>query len=251
MADTSIKGKDNMKLTLITPTRCRPKAFSFLEGYIRRQTFFEAGGSVQWIVVNDSPTGRDQYSYTMGQQVIDRDASKDAGRHSLVCNYEAALPHIQHEHILFIEDDDYYAPTYLSIMWYALEKSPLAGVCPSWYYHVAGRRWRSLRNYENAALACTGITAEVLPVFKQALAIPGIVFLDSWLWAHWAGTLGMDREIVTNCYRVQGQPLQVGIKGLTHGIRGVGIGHQATIGYPDPDFQKLKTWLPDDWRNYT
>lgn len=229
-------------LTLITPTRERSRAFGLLEKYMQRQSYT---GALQWLVIND---GAEPYRYNMGQQVIIRDKSKDdPATHSIAYNYLAALPHITGNKVLCVEDDDWYSADYLQVMDAALDRADLVGVAPALYYHILARKWRDMKNYEHCSLAATGFTRAVLPTFEQAWRMKGMVYADLFLWAHWKGTLERSALLLPNDER---KPSHIGIKGLPWGCRGIGLGHDPTMGVRDGRFAKLKAWLGPDAASY-
>ncbi len=227
-------------LTLLTPTRNRPRAFSYLEGFIKRQTF---KGDLQWIVVCDGPT---PYNYTMGQTVIHRDNSQDDPRqHSICLNYLAAIPHIQGSAVVCLDDDDWYSPDYLTEIADKLTQADLVGVAPARYYHVGSRRFRDLKNTTHCSLAATAFNRAVLPAFSTCCQIRNSPFVDMVLWPHWRDTLGGSALIFDN---PPDNPLQVGIKGLNGG--GAGLGHDPRSGIKDMHFRQLRQWLGQDADHY-
>jgi hypothetical protein len=221
-------------LTLITPTRDRSRCFGLLESYIARQDY---RGEYVWIVVND---GAEEYTYNLGQVVIRRDPSSDT-LPSICHNYLAALPHVQGDKVLAIEDDDFYGPNFLSVMCEALDRADLVGSVPAKYYNLISHRWQVMRNTQHASLAQTGFTKAVLPMF-EFLAGMGDVYIDMLLWAH-AQTEKVKTLLIEN------NGLHIGMKGLW-GTAGIGLGHNPASGTLDNGLRKLQEWLGPDWENY-
>src|SRR5687767_12331328 len=102
-----MRGKPDV--SLLTATRGRPEAFRLCERWAERQTF---AGHIQWIVVDD---GQRPTMCTMGQQYVRREPSLSRGC-TLADNLLAAIPLIESDKIVFIEDDDWYAADYVEIV---------------------------------------------------------------------------------------------------------------------------------------
>jgi hypothetical protein len=239
-----------MLISIITPTHARPKAFQLCEKYMARQTY---KGDIQWLVVIDA--GINDYNFTMGQQVINRDTSNDvASIHSVNANYLEALPHIKGDKVAFVEDDDWYNKDYLQTLSDALDTVDLAGFASALYYHVTARRWRDMKNTGHCSLAATGITRNALPTFKQACLVPWCKYADMCLWTHHKLT-GTWKILPNEVYNpstpnMPPRPIHVGIKGLKDGCPGVGMGHDATAGIRDGNFRVLRQWIGLDVKNY-
>lgn len=134
-----------MNVTLITPTGDRPEAWALCEKWMARQT----RQPDRWLVGDD---GEEPTVFTMGQQVH-RVASlpKGSKKARVRRNFAQLLGHCPVSYddvIVSIEDDDWYAPTYIEEMVAALERagpptSPLYGplVSPQRMvmYHVRHR----------------------------------------------------------------------------------------------------------------
>ncbi|MCX6908422.1 MAG: glycosyltransferase family A protein [Verrucomicrobia bacterium] len=219
-------------LTVITCTRNRPEAFKLLERWMGRQT----RKWDQWLAVND---GQQRYEYTLGQEVIARVPMQGEG-HSLTANLLAALPRIRHEHIVFVEDDDWLGPKYLESMSAALKKGPLVGNVPALYYNVATGRWQDMRNRAHASLGQTAIHAKLLPLVAE-IAGCGSPQIDLALWRKWSGKKKFIRS----------GGLHVGIKGMP-GENGIGVGHHVDFGKADekPNLGKLRSWIGEDANVY-
>lgn len=231
-------------VTLITPTGDRPDAFRLCEQWMERQTF---GGSVQWIVVDDGivPT-----ECTAGQLYLRRKPSNPGEsysrpnrkrRHTLPQNLLAALPHVRGRHVLFIEDDEWYAPDYIATMSKLLESHPLVGEYPARYYYVRPKRYRLLPEHKHCSLCRTGIRATHLNQLQAAIDgdDPSI---DMRLWDRFEGHV---------CRHTSERPLTVGFKGLPGRPSG---GGDAASGLPDNDLSRLEEWIGDDvawYRKFT
>jgi hypothetical protein len=94
-------------LALVTPTGDRPAGFALVERWMARQGY---SGEVQWIVVDD---GRVPTAVTAGQEYVRRERAGDTVRQTLCLNLRAALPLVRYEHLVVVEDDDWYPASYL------------------------------------------------------------------------------------------------------------------------------------------
>jgi glycosyltransferase involved in cell wall biosynthesis len=212
-------------VTLITATGARPEAFTLCERWMRRQTY---QGYIQWIVVDDGPEATVS---SLGQIVMRPLPHWKPGRVTLPRNILEALPLAEAEKILFIEDDDYYAPGYVETMVARLELSDLVGELDSHYYHVGTRMWRNCKNRGHGSLFQVGIRRGLIPKL-QAFCKEASYFLD-------LGLFGAVRSRKL----FPASTLSLGMKGMP-GRQGIGIGHntvRSRLWNPDPDL----TWLTE------
>lgn len=223
-----------MGVTIITPTRDRPYAFALCERWMRRQTL----AWDQWLVIDD---GDEPAVPTCGQQHIRRAPS--AQRNTLPQNMLEALKHIRGDRVVMVEDDEYYAPTYVEAVVRGLDMRPLAGERHARYYNVQDRRWseKTPNDTKHCSLARTGFRVELIPRMEQAATIcleQDIVFVDLYFW----GERGPIPRIVHQNVSGQ-QALSVGIKGMP-GRGGLGSGHRpGALPHHDPHGTKLIEWI--------
>ena len=138
--------------------------------------------------------------------------------------------------MLIIEDDDHYAPTWLSTAAAALEHADLVGETRARYYNVTTQRWREHGNETHASLCATGVTGAAVGMLRGCCLVP-TQFIDIVLWGKYLGP----RQLF------EGHQV-TGIKGLP-GRQGIGVGHRqdfARASYPDPGAEKLRAWLGGD-----
>lgn len=219
------------RINLITPTRNRPQAFDLLQAWMARQTY---SGPIQWLVVND---GNAEYEYRLGQTVLNRRSDGSEG-HSICANLLLAFEHVRGDAVLIIEDDDWYAPTYIAEMAVALAKADLVGSTPAVYYNIRNRRMRTFENPSHSSLAQTGFRRSVLDL-ATAIAKRGLTTIDQQLWRDFNGS----KLLIPN------RRLQVGIKGMP-GEPGIGVGHKKKKGAYDRDFSILRDLIGDDASRY-
>jgi len=186
-------------ITVITPTGDRPDAFALCERWMSQQTYT---GPIQWIVVDD---GVNPTTCTMHQEYI---RERPIEKHSLCRNLRAAIPHVRGECVFVVEDDDYYAPHYLSTMVGRLQRADLVGEFGAKYYYLKHQMFRHNHSTENHASLCrTGMTRAVLETLTRC-AQGSHPSVDLRLWRAWNGSTFTWRDADGS------QSLCVGIKGV-------------------------------------
>lgn len=218
-------------ITLITPTGGRPEAFALCEQYVgRRKTDL----SIQWIIVNDF----DDAPHLMATDIIRPQPRWKEGDKTLGRNIMAAAEHIQSDFVLFIEDDDWYHPSYFQTYYDALQNHDMVGQGAAKYYNVATTQYMIHTNQKHASLCQTGIRTETL--LKNLHCFEGdYPFHDLALWRSECNKV---IEPVSN--------LCIGIKGMA-GRAGLGMGHRQDLSLSkDHNFAMLHKWIGDDAENY-
>jgi len=219
------------RITLITPTVDRPEAFALCEEWILRQTF---EGHIQWIVADG---GKDAIECTLNQDHIRIPYTKDKNS-SLCLNLLTALEYVEHDKVLFIEDDDWYHEDYLNFQYENLKDVILFGEQHAKYYNVNTQKQHVVGNSTHASLCQTGITDKMLPLLKKILKASVTGFIDIKMWsAQVKKRLAPDSNYC------------VGMKGLP-GTKGIGIGHRNTFGVDDPNWETLEKWIGKDAEKY-
>lgn len=250
-------------ITAITPTGDRPLAMSLCERWMMNQTVRPD----QWIVVDDGMT---PIVPTAAMEYIRREPRAGDPRHTLAINLLQAIPLIKGDKILIIEDDEYYAPTYVEEMSKHLDGSKIAGITQNRYYHLPTGGYYMMHNKGHASLAQTAFTSAFIPTFRGAVEASMYVdFLDIRMWrmakqslnrqvkfgsraltTRSRGTHDMPKSELT-LFSDADRPLYVGIKGLP-GRAGIGMGHNAGM-YPNRDTggrPVLRKWMPDAHQTY-
>lgn len=219
-------------IVAITPTGARPEAFALCERYMARQTLQPD----LWIVVDDCDPAT---ACTMGQMVLRPEPRWESGN-TQHRNLLAALDHVPPgSSIIFFEDDDWYADTYIAKQVERLQRHPLVGEEPARYYHVGHRCSRSFDHTPHASLCATAIHSSMIPELQQCCFMRA--WIDTTLWRKYGG-----RGDLYYDYSV------VGIKGLP-GRPGVSAAHRNLPGpqwRSDPSMEMLKRWVGDDWKHY-
>ncbi len=239
------KMKADKTITVITPTGDRPVAFGLCQRWMEHQT----RQPDQWIVVDD---GKVPLVPTEKMQYVRREPKKGDPKHTLAINIETVLPLVKGDKILFMEDDEYYAPRYIEVMAEKLDEYEAVGIGDSKYYHLPTRSFAHNHNLNHASLAETGIRAALLPMFAEITNIGMEVdWLDCQLWRHIINTQLSDRPIKHLIFVDSAESLYVGMKGLP-GRAGIGKGHQTTM-YSERDSEDLavlRGWIPRDYLVY-
>jgi hypothetical protein len=235
-------------VVLLTPTRDRPRSFRLCEKWMGRQT---RRAGVEWVVVDD---GDVPVQPTMGQIYLRRSPS------CLPCTLPQNLlfalgvvGSMKPDAVLFIEDDDWYAPSYVENMLMELEKGRIAGEMRRRYYHLPTRGYLSCYNRKHAALAATAMRGYLVGEAKQACEraiASGSPYVDLHLWR-----VGPDYKMPPRWQRVEEnkscagahlfsrRAISVGIKG-SPGRGGLGSGHtKDSYQLFDPTGKILRHWV--------
>jgi predicted O-methyltransferase YrrM len=236
-----------MKLSAVTPTGNRPEAFALCEHYMARQTL----KPFQWIILDDGdvPT-----KTTMGQDYIY--CPEYRGPTSLV----KKLSHLvgnklaKHDALVFFEDDDAYAPTWLEFCATHLAAYDMIGEGRAIYYNVAKRWWYEHHNLAHASLCSTAIKRKLFSALFNACQSSN-PFVDARLWAD----VPTNKRVFDPHDNPDRRHLVVGMKALP-GRVGYGGGHvvRDVAAQDDPTLEKLKSLIGNDaglyegfWHNTT
>ncbi len=228
-------------LTLLTMTGCRPLAFELCERWMRKQDYT---GPVRWIIVDDGEQPQLLKFRRPGWQIeiVRPQPFWKPGQNTQARNILAGLDLVDpDDRLVIIEDDDYYAPGYLSMAAMWLNYTDLAGEALARYYHVTRRLYYNCNNTQHASLCSTAMKGQAIDQLRH-VANRHVDFIDMTLWRSFAGTK-----------QLYSSRLCVGIKGLP-GRAGIGGGHRLQAGrnqiHPDPQGYVLREWIGADWINY-
>ena len=214
-------------LTLLTATGARPGAWAICERLMERQDY---AGPVRWVVVDDGPVPQPvtfaREGWTL--EVIRPEPFWQKGQNTQARNLSAGLDAIgADERVVVIEDDDYYAPEWLSAVDGWLQSHDLVGESYARYFNVRTGMGHAHRNNQHASLCATACKGKGLVALRKAVANRR-TFIDMDLWGRCRGKLRRSN-------------LTVGIKGLP-GRGGIGGGHREDYGHP----MNLRDWLGED-----
>jgi hypothetical protein len=223
-------------ITVITPTGDRPLAFALCRRWMANQTRRPG----QWLVIDD---GKIPMTPAPDFQYVRREPQADDPAHTLITNLKTAVPFIKGDKILIMEDDEYYAPTYIEEMVRRLDQHEVAGIGHSKYYHLPTGGYAVHANTVHASLAETGFRASFLPKFVECLTHPASNdYLDIRLWR----IAAKDGLFVDSS-----APLYLGVKGLP-GRKGIGAGHVPAMYHMTDDAARsmLEKLAPRGYRVY-
>ncbi|HGM6772870.1 TPA: glycosyltransferase family A protein [Stenotrophomonas maltophilia] len=224
-------------LTLLTATGARPAAWALCERWMARQDY---AGPVRWIIVDDGPDPQPVTFRREGWQlVLVRPSPHWApGQNTQARNLLKGLTAVGPEdRLVIIEDDDWYAPDWLTTIAAELERAELVGEHRARYYNVEQRRGRQLANTGHASLCSTAMRGSALRDFADACRSRP-KFIDLELWRR------------PRARRLFGGHRVVGIKGLP-GRGGIGMGHDPDFkGDADASGDLLRQWVGADAEVY-
>jgi hypothetical protein len=181
-------------------------------------------GPVRWVIVDDGPEPMPTPQVGNWQVVHIRPAPLWAGENTQGRNIIEGLKLVD-DRVAIIEDDDYYAPHYLTTVMDRLDRHDLVGEMDSHYYHVPTKTGKIYRANGHASLCATALKGNTVNALRAVCKKQCPI--DFRLWAAHRGALYPWRGLV------------VGIKGLP-GRPGIGVGHRR-IGEP----VNLSDWIQD------
>lgn len=236
-------------IALITPTGGRSKQIELCSKFMRHQDY---EGKVLWVIVDDvDPITTNSISLAFRenwevQKIYPTPKWRMNGKSTQARNLLVGLGVVEKyevEAIFIIEDDDYYSPQYLSSMMEKLKGYDIVGQTCTIYYNPIYRGWMRNGNKRHASLFQVAFTPNVIPLFRRSCLTPR-AFIDI-AFFRLASSMGG--------YKINlfdGKDLAIGIKGLP-GRTGIGMGHRAEIRMArDPEFEKLKEFIGDDYIYY-
>lgn len=224
------------KITLITPTGGRGESFSLCERWMRNQTIWS--DEIQWLLIDDC-TPRTEFS--LGQEYHRGPKEWKSGINTQRLNMDLALTKVKGDYIFIIEDDDYYAPTYLETMLDLLKHFNVVGEGNAKYYSLTVPGYKEMRNQSHASLCQTALRKEQLPLLESAVN-SGEIYFDIVFWSNVAD------ENISSCLFYD-KNLAVGVKGMP-GRFGIGVGHKQKDYYFDANCAKLSAWIGNDAQFY-
>lgn len=224
-------------IQLITPTGARQEAWDLCQRWAFHQDY---QGPVRWIVIDDGDKAQEINFDRPGWQitVIRPTPRWTNGSNTQARNLLAGLDAVdQSESLVCFEDDDFYAPDWLSTVSCNLSHAELVGEPRARYYNVNLRRGRQLKNENHSSLCSTAMRGQALDKFRE-ICTRSPKFIDIELWGSVKSKLLFDGQRV------------VGIKGLP-GRGGIGMGHRDDFtGQADPNGDLLRKWVGDAARFY-
>ena len=202
---------------------------------MRRQTY---AGPVKWIIVDDGQEPQTVPEVNGWEiNIIRPNPCWRPGQNTLVRNVRVGLTHvINREPLLFIEDDEHYAPDYLARMETELQTHELVGQGLCRKYNLATMRAKERLYPSKSSLCATGIRGNATAAFRK-IATHGYRFPDMVMWRN-GGHILRDATYVTGIKCMPGRP-------------GIDSGHRPDFGdIFDPNGALLKSWIGEDAVDY-
>lgn len=190
----------------------------------------------QWLIINDGEPY--QYANLPYQDIHHRQHGRG---NSLIENWLHALPRIEGDKILVMEDDDWYHPEYVETLGALLADFDLAGVKQDLYYKLRIRKFQRWHNMTHASLAASGFRRSVLPEIERCCTVfAHSVFIDMFLWAEITADPTYTSHLIPN-WLADKRALRVAMK-MMPGAAGLGNGHTHD-GSTDHSLRQLEEWI--------
>lgn len=232
-------------VVLITATGCRPAQFKICAELMKRQTY---KGEVLWVIVDDgaaitTDVVPDDFREGWHIMKVYPEPKWQFGMNTQGRNLREGIEAMWKEYhpmqidaFFIIEDDDWYAPTYLEYTLPKLKGYLAAGEVKTLYYNVVRRDYHINQNERWSSLFQTVFSIGALDTFIECIDEKFIDFI-------------FFRKVESpNLYK--GKYLSIGMKGMP-GRAGIGAGHGNTLGMlPDHDMSKIKKAIGDDYKFY-
>ena len=175
---------------------------------------------------------------TLGQKYFRAPRIWEPGLNTQRFSMEFALNKVEGEYIYVIEDDDFYAPTYIEAYLSILKHVHIVGEAYARYYHVQIPGHKQLSNHTHSALSQTAFRKSVLPLMRKAVN-SGEFYFDTILWGE-AKLQGTPKALLSN------SGLSFGMKGLP-GRAGLTPSHQTQRDYMlDAGRATIIKWIGKD-----
>lgn len=237
------------KITVITCSGDRPAAFKLCKKWVEQQTLLPD----QWIVVDDGKVCITDLDVPFANYIYRQPKTTDP-KHTLLLNLKEAFDIATGNIIIFMEDDEYYAPNYIKEIVSRIKDYEMIGIGRSRYYYLPKYKYFVHPNMGHASLAQTAFKKSLLPEAEKLL--DGNSFLDIRLWrlfnGYGADCLRIDPALDNYVSKDKKgfifddskDCLYVGMKGMI-GRTGIGSGHSDNNQWYEKDLNKkmLKKWI--------
>ena len=98
------------------------------------------------------------------------------------------MPKFEHDKIIVIEDDDWYAPDYVQFVSPLLERADLVGLLGAKVYYLDSRSWHHYLEHKHASWCLTAFYSTVIPEVWRQLTPVDDWRLDVRVWQAWSGS---------------------------------------------------------------
>lgn len=196
-------------LSILTPTGARPEAFAKCVEWMQAQDYAKP---VRWVIVDDGPQAMPTPAID-GWEIVHLRPEPywQAGQNTQARNILAGLNHVT-DRVVIVEDDDQYAPWWLSQCDAWLDDDDLVGEGQSVYFNIRTKTEKKLTNGRHASLCQTALKGNAIEALRQVCKLHKSS-IDVRLWSTYNGKLYPYNKGV------------VGLKGYP-GRPGIGIGHR-------------------------
>lgn len=246
-------------MTTITPTGDREICMRLSVRWMSLQTLKPS----KWIIIDDGKIPLSNIfidSLPPYSLYIRREPNLDDPKHTLNTNMMIALMEVESSKVVIWEDDEYYAPRYLSVMDEMLDKGDVVGIGYARYYHLPSGGYARHNNIAHASFAQTAFRSSMVSQVIDCINKKDPDnYLDILLWNSIGGKMrggtGLEREgrKIGSCgllFDDMDRFLYVGMKGMP-GRVGIGMGHKQSW-YTNFDLKRriLRQWIPLHFRSY-
>lgn len=231
-------------ISLITATGDRHEAMKLCARWMRQQTY---RGDVEWIIVDDGHMTTAHVDMPRSWNIkTTKLPGQDTPAKSMAMNLLTGLSLSTGDPLFFIEDDDYYKPTYIEHVMDKMGDNDIIGQIELYYYNVAQQKYRPAR-CKGAALSMTACSRRL---YHHLIEIVRLAYkedrmdIDGRLWK--LAYLSPDAKIK----HYDDELLAVGIKGLP-GRKGASLIHRSCRNFvQDTNYAMLKAWIGEDYQAY-
>jgi len=185
------------EVSVITCTGDRPETFELLRRWMEKQTV----KPTQWVVVDD---GKEPLKNIEGFEYIRREPTNRDYLHTLCLNLEKALAAVKCDKIIIMEDDDWYASSYIEYMSTLLDKADLVGFGNLIFYYPSICKYMVKGSAKHPAFAQTAFNKVLIPVLQEICSkalteyeLCGKGLVDSFLWKH-----SLEAQVKERCVKL-------------------------------------------------
>lgn len=234
-----------MRLQILTPTGARPEAISLCEEWMTAQTYT---GQVHWVIVDDGAEAQGLPNITNRRtnwslSYIRAKPYWEPGQNTQARNILKGLEYVNFDHpVVFIEDDDWYHPDWLTACAEASQEAELTGEGGRALYHVGNRTWQLRPTVFDPPGAVLGASTLRGPALDHLASLCRTHIdhpnpkLDLRLWNGFKGSKHVFYSDLLGPVGIKGMPGRPGVMGS----------HRAKLVNADPDGHVLRSWVGDD-----
>ena len=157
-----------MKVSVLTPTANRTKWFPLAVECMKRQTWFELGHEIEWIIVEDGEEDIRSLLMDLPKGVEIR-YTRLEGKHPIGHKRNVCLDNANTPILVFWDDDDYYHPEYIQHMVTPLVSQFAYGVVgsPQLYSYNNGSIYLKGKYGNHSPCGVLGLTAKAIRQYEM------------------------------------------------------------------------------------